>query len=257
MDQAMDYTVKQLATLAGVSPRALHYYDQIGLLPPDSLGDNGYRYYGTAALLRLQQIMFFKELEFRLSDIKQILDRTDFDLVGALQAHRVALQQRARRLDRLVGTIDHTIAQIQGGTKMEPKKLFEEFSEEKQKEYDAEAQRRWGNTDAYKESQKRWKSYSAEQKKQMGLEGEAVYRDMVAAIPLGPTSSQAQSCVARWRQHLRYFYEPSDEMLLGLADMYNDDPAFNATFQRIDPELAGFMRQAVQHFCAQRAAGRP
>ncbi len=249
----MQYTVKQLARIAGVSPRALHYYHQIGLLPPDSVGRNGYRYYGTAALLRLQQILFFKELDFSLSDIKQILDRKDFDLVQALLAHRQALGQRAQRLERLVGTIDATIAQIQGGNEMEPKKLFAEFSEEQQKEYDAEAKRRWGNTDAYKESQKRWGSYTVEDKKRIGLEGEAVYRDMVAAMPLGPASPQAQSCVARWRQHLRYFYEPSDEMLLGLADMYNDDPAFAATFMRIHPDLASFMRQAIQRFCADRA----
>ena len=252
MDQDVEYTVKQLARLAGVSARALHYYDQIGLLPPDSVGENGYRYYGTAALLRLQQILFFKELEFRLSDIKEILDQADFDLVRALHAHRRALEQRAQRLNRLVDTIDHTIAQIQGETEMEPKKLFAEFSDEQQKEYDAEAKRRWGHTDAYKESQRRWGSYSAEQKKKMGEEGEAIYRDMVAAISLGPVSPQAQAGVARWRQHLRYFYEPSDEMLLGLADMYNDDPAFAATFQRIHPDLAGFMRQAMQHFCADR-----
>jgi DNA-binding transcriptional MerR regulator len=249
----MDYSVKQLADLAGVSARTLRYYDQIGLLPPDSVGENGYRYYGRAALLRLQQILFFKELEFRLSDIKLILDRPDFDLVRALHAHRLALEQRVQRLNRLVGTIDHTIAQIQGETEMEPKKLFAEFSEEQQKEYDAAAKRRWGNTDAYKESQKRWGGYSAEQKKRMGEEGEAVYRDMVAAMPLGPTGPQAQACVARWRQHLHHFYEPSNEMLLGLAELYNDDPAFAATFQRIHPDLANFMRQAVQHFCAEKA----
>jgi DNA-binding transcriptional MerR regulator len=253
MDQDMEYTVIQLARLAGVSARTLRYYDQIDLLTPVSLGENGYRYYDKAALFRLQQILFFKELEFRLSDIKQILDGPDFDLVHALHAHRRALEQRVQRLNRLVGTIDHTIAQIQGETEMEPKKLFAEFSEEQQKEYDAEAKRRWGHTDAYKESRKRYGSYSAEQKKRVGEESETIYRDMVAIMPLGPSSPQAQACVARWRQHLQHFYEPSDEMLLGLAELYTDDPAFAATFQRIHPDLAGFMRQAIQAFCSERA----
>jgi DNA-binding transcriptional MerR regulator len=249
----MEYTVNQLAGLAGVSARTLRYYDRIGLLPPDSVGENGYRHYGRGELLRLQQILFFKELEFRLSDIKHILDQPDFDLVQALHAHRSALEQRVQRLNRLAGTIDLTIAQIQGETEMEPKKLFAEFSEEQQKEYDAEAKRRWGHTDAYKESTKRYGSYSAEQRKRVGEESEAIYLDMVAAMPLGPASPQAQAGVARWRQHLRHFYEPSDEMLLGLADLYSDDPAFAATFQRIHPDLAGFMRQAIQAFCAERA----
>ncbi len=248
----MQYTVKQLARIAGVSPRTLRYYHQIGLLAPDSVGKKGYRFYGTAALLRLQQILFFKELDFSLSGIKQILDRKDFDLVQALRTHRLALEQRAQRLGRLVGTIDATIAQIQGGTEMEPKKLFAEFSEEQQKKYDAEAKLRWGNTDAYKESQRRLRGYTADDKKRLAQEAEAIYRDAVAAIPLGPDSPQAQACVARWHQNLRHFYEPSKEMMLGLADMYNEDPAFAATFQDIHPELASFMRQAIRRYCADK-----
>jgi hypothetical protein len=176
------------------------------------------------------------------SAIKQILGRPGFDLMQALHMHRCTLEQRVQRLNRLAGTIDLTIAQIQGETEMEPTKLFVKFSEEQQNEYDAEAKRRWGHTDAYKESRQRWGSYSPEKKNKIGEAGEAVYRNMVAAIPLGPASPQAQACVARWRQHLRYFYEPSGEMLLGLAAMYNDDPAFAATFKR----------QAVQAFCSDK-----
>ncbi|HEX7975780.1 MAG TPA: MerR family transcriptional regulator [Anaerolineales bacterium] len=98
----MGYTVKQLSGLAGVSARTLHYYDEIGLLHPEQVGQNGYRYYGEGSLLRLQQILFYKELDLSLQEIREILDQPDFDLVRALESHRTALQRRQRRLDRLI-----------------------------------------------------------------------------------------------------------------------------------------------------------
>ena len=131
---------------------------------------------------------------------------------------------------------------------MQNNELFAGFSEEKQKEYEIEAERRWGS-EKVRESQKRWGSYSAEKKRQILEEGQAIYRDLIAAIPNGPDSPQAQDGIARWHQHLRYFYEPSTETLLGLADGYNEDPEFAATFQRMHPDLAHFMRQAIQIYC--------
>ena len=101
-----------------------------------------------------------------------------------------------------------------------------------------------------KKSQKRWASYSPEKKKRQILEeGKQIYLDLVEAMPFGPASPQTQEGVARWHQNMRYFYEPSKETLLGLANAYNDDPDFNATFTRIHPELAPFMRQAVKVYC--------
>src|SRR5512136_1978771 len=105
----MRYTVKQVAVAAGVSPRTLHFYDQIGLLKPDAYGENGYRYYGEMALLRLQQILFFKELDFGLAEIKATIDRPGFDILEALCAHRETLQERSRRLSCLIETVDKTI----------------------------------------------------------------------------------------------------------------------------------------------------
>ncbi|MBF8284238.1 MAG: Transcriptional regulator MerR family, partial [Anaerolineales bacterium] len=106
----MDYTVKQLSNLAGVSVRTLHFYDEIGLLRPTRVGANGYRYYGDAAVLRLQQILFYKELGLSLDEIAEVLDQPDFDVVRALEAHRRALQQRLGRLRHLMKTVDRTIA---------------------------------------------------------------------------------------------------------------------------------------------------
>ncbi len=243
------YTVRQLAGVAGVSARTLHYYDEIGLLKPERNPQNGYRLYGRAALLRLQQILFFRELGLSLEEIQAMLDRPDFDLLVALENHRRALLARQERLGQLLQTVERTILHLKGMIEMDNQELFAAFSEEKQQEYEAEIRERYGETEAYRESQRRWKSYTDEQKKQMGEEGNAAYRALVAAIPYGPASPQAQEGIARWHQHLRWFYEPTREMLLGLADMYNEHPDFNANFQRIHPDLADFMRKAVKIYC--------
>ncbi len=95
------FTVNQLAKMAGVTPRTLHHYDDIGLLKPSRVGDNGYRYYGEEALLRLQQILFYRELDLPLEDIRKIMGRRDFDVLGALQSHKEALGRQVERLNRL------------------------------------------------------------------------------------------------------------------------------------------------------------
>ena len=120
----MRYTVKQLANTAGVSTRTLHFYDQIGLLKPEAYGENSYRYYGETALLRLQQILFFKELDFSLADIKTTIDRPGFDMLQALRAHRETLQERLGRLSRLIETVDKTILHIRGELKMEKYEFY-------------------------------------------------------------------------------------------------------------------------------------
>ena len=105
----MLYTIKQLSMLAGISVRTLHYYDEIGLLKPDAIRQNGYRQYGDEAVLKLQQILFYRELDLSLEDIKAMVSRPDFDAVAALEAHRVSLQGRAQRLERLIQTVDDTL----------------------------------------------------------------------------------------------------------------------------------------------------
>ncbi len=242
------YTVRQLAALAGISRRTLHHYDAIGLLRPVRHPANGYRLYSREDALRLQQILFLREMGLSLEEIRAALDRPDFDLLRALEQQRKALRERQARLTRLLQTVERTIAHLSGEITMTDNELFAGFSEEQQAQYEEEIERRYG--DHYlNESRRRWGSYSPEKKRQIQEEGGAIYLDMVAAMPYGPASPQAQACVARWHQHLRYFYEPTTEILLGLADGYNDDPRFAAFFQRIHPDLAPFLRSAIQIYC--------
>jgi DNA-binding transcriptional MerR regulator len=112
------FTVKQLSKIAGITPRTLHYYDEIGLLKPSQVGANGYRYYGEEALLRLQQILLYRELDLPLEHIKEIVEHPDFDVLSALESHRQKLRQRIMHMERLIGTVDDTISHLKGQKRM-------------------------------------------------------------------------------------------------------------------------------------------
>ena len=243
----MRYTVKQLANLAGVSTRTLHYYDEIGLLHPASYGDNGYRYYGDEAVLRLQQILFFRELDFSLDQIKTILDRPDFDMLHALKSQRKALTERVDRLNSLIETVDKTMKHIRGEIEMSQKDFYSGFDEEKQKKYAEEAQQRWGDTAA--ESQKRWESQTVEEKNEILGKMHDISAGVGANMDKGPESAEVQYWIDRWYKHInQYFYDCSLEIFEGLGHMYVEDPAFKETYENLRPGLAAFMEKAMTHY---------
>jgi DNA-binding transcriptional MerR regulator/quercetin dioxygenase-like cupin family protein len=126
--KAMAYTVKQVATVSGVSVRTLHFYDEEGLLKPAYLGANGYRFYEEPQLLILQQILFYREMGFELKQIKEVMRRTDFEIVDALESHRKVIQSKLARTHELIQTIDKTIQHLNGKSKMESQELFGGFT---------------------------------------------------------------------------------------------------------------------------------
>jgi len=243
------YTVKQLSQLAGVTPRTLHHYDEIGLLKPSRVGENGYRYYGEESVLRLQQILFYRELGMPLEDIKKIMGRRDFDVLGALYGHKEALQKQVTRLNRLITTVDNTIHHLKGTTIMSEKGLFEGFSEEQQEQYAAEAEKMY-DPETVRESNRKWKAYSSAKKEAILAEGKAIYTDMIAAMPRGANSPEVQAIVERWRKHMDYFWTPNLDQLQAIANGYNDDPRFKANLDKMHPQLAEFMREAVKVYVA-------
>ena len=247
----MRYTVKQLSDLAGVTIRTLHYYDEIGLLKPSSYGENGYRYYGDESLLRLQQILFYRELDLPLDQVKQIMGSPDFDLMSALESHKEELRKRIAQMERLIATVDDTILHLKGRKEMSKRQFFEAFSDEQQAEYEKEAMQMYDPA-TVKAANKKWKNYTAAEKQRIGDEGNAVYEHLLLAMPKGASSPEAQAGVGRWRRHLEYFWVPNDDQLLGLVDRYNIDPRFKANFDKIDPNLAEFMRDAVKVYVSAR-----
>lgn len=243
------YTVKQLSDLAGVSVRTLHHYDAIGLLVPASVGKNGYRYYDEASLLRLQQILFYREIGLELAQIKEVLDSPDFDLMAALQSHRAALQERISRLRQLVRTVDSTMQHLMGKEVMSKKQLFTAFSDKKQKHYERLARLEYG-PELVDESIRRWNGYSKAKRQEILAEGGAIYADVAKAIEAGraPESAEVQAILIRWHDHLRYFYEPRLEILRGLGQHYNAHPEFHANFTKLHPELPEYLETAITRY---------
>ncbi len=245
------FTVKQLSKLASVTPRTLRHYDAIDLLKPSQIGKNGYRYYDEDSLLRLQQILFYRELDLRLEDIKKIVSRRDFDVMGALESHKAALRNQVARLNKLIRTVDETMEYLKGEKQMSSKDLFYGFSEEEQEKYALEAKQLY-NPDTVIASNKKWKSYSAAEKERIITEGNAIYTDLVAAIARGVADPQVQALIGRWRKHIEYFWRPTDDQLIALANSYYDDPRFKTNFDKMDPRLARFIGEAVKIYVKNR-----
>jgi MerR family transcriptional regulator, thiopeptide resistance regulator len=180
-----------------------------------------------------------------LENIKEIMGRRDFDVLGALESHRTELQRRIAQLEKLVSTVDRTILYVKGKEEMSTQQYFVGFSDEQQAEYEKEALQMYDPA-TVKASAKKWKSYTPAEKQRIGEEGNAVYEAFLKAMPKGPASPEAQACVKAWRRHMEYFWVPNEEQLLGLANGYNDDPRFKANFDKIHPNLAVFLRDAVK-----------
>lgn len=247
------YSIKELADLAGTTTRTLRYYDQQGLLEPARIGANGYRYYDRGNLLTLQQILFFRELDVPLKEIGYLLNRPDFQLLTSLKDHQRAIQERISRYQRLMDTIKKTISELEGETTMKDDQYFGGFDEQK---YQAEAEAIWGDTPQFKESQRKWSSYSEEEKEKIKLLGGEITVRMVTENPgAEPDDPDVQAAVSEYYQYLtQYFYTCEVEFLRNLADGWVADPRFAINYERIREGGAEFVRRAVHLFCDRHSA---
>lgn len=244
------YTVREVARLAGVTVRTLHFYDEIGLLKPAYTGENGYRYYEKAELLRLQQIMFYRELNVPLDQIKAIMANPEFDRLEALQAHRERMEKEVDRYRRLLSTIDSTIAELEGATAMSDNELFAGFSEEKQRQYEKELVDRYGDgvqakideskqrikgwtKDDFQASQQRWQDFLAA----LG----ALARDGKSA-----GSAEVQALIPSHRAWLESYWTPVRASYIGLGQMYAEHPDFRKQFDAVHVGLADFCAEAMR-----------
>lgn len=243
------YTVKQLAKLSGVSVRTLHHYDEIGLLKPAQRTEAGYRLYGRKELLRLQQILFYRELDLPLEKIREALDDPDFDLVASLEFHRGELQKRSQRLEQLLSTIDKTIVELKNKTEMlTDEELYKGFAPGEGEAYHKEAAQRWGE-DTVRESEERVRKMSKEQWNAVIQEGETIAQQLAASMDADPASPAVQQLIAQHHRHLCNFYEVSEERYRGLAQLYTDDERFRTYYDKHRPGAAGFIRKAINVYC--------
>lgn len=249
MQKPESYTIKQLADLAGISVRTLHYYDQIGLVKPERIAGNGYRFYRKQQLLLLQQVLFFRELDFSLDQIKNILESPELDLVKLLETHKLTLKKEADRLLRLIETVNKTITSLEGKTQMADNEYFKGFSDEKQAEYQKYAEEHWDRKLVDQSSQRWSKMNNAERQARMA-EGERITLEIVKSIPLGSSAPQVQALVAKWHAYINQFYDCSYEILLGLGKGYTEHPDFIAFYRKIHPEMPEFLYEAIKIYCA-------
>jgi MerR family transcriptional regulator, multidrug-efflux activator len=249
----MNYKVREVADMVGISVRTLHHYDQIGLLVPDEVSPAGYRLYSEANLERLQQILFFKEIGFSLQAIKNILDHPNFDRKQALLVHKEVLLKKKERLEEMIRTVEKTIESIEGGMKMEKKDMFKGFDmteiEEHQKKYAKEARERYGK-ETVERVEQRTSKYTKEDWAAIMSKWEGIYQKIIARMEYGPEDTQVQEAVGELRQLFTdYFYDCTIEIFRGLGDLYVNDERFTANIDKYHKGLAAFLREAMHIYC--------
>lgn len=254
------WTVKQVAKLSGVSVRTLHHYDDVGLLKPACVGANGYRYYGREELLRLQQVLFHRELGLSLDEIARVLDAPDFDRAQALREHRARLQADVRRRRELIRTIDETLAALEGDATMNEQAMYRGFDPETQAKYEAWVVERYGaaaqtGIDAVKDMQKDWKQSDFDAAQAEVAEIEAAFAQSLAAgLPADVEAVQALA-----RRHCAWLarqwpHPVSRAAYEGLAHLYGEHPDFRARYEAQAAGLTEYLQAAMWAYAARALA---
>lgn len=246
------YTVKKLAQLSGVSVRALHWYDEIGLLEPSFCDAQGYRYYGEEELLVLQQILFFKQLGFALKDIQKVLEQEGFDKIKTLRAHKVFLEKEIDHKQQLITTIDKTILRLKGEQDMQDKELYCGLDPEKQKEYEKYLIKAYGTPaeTLLAESHKRTIQWGTQEWDEVKDEGDAIYKALGDSIDAGltPESDPVQALIVRHHNLQGRFHEVTQAVYIGLSDLYAQHPDFKKHFDPYHPGLIPFIQKAIRFY---------
>lgn len=239
------WTVAQVARQAGITARTLHHYDRIGLLRPGLKTEAGYRLYGQAERERLQEILFLRELDFPLGEIAAILDHPAYDRKEAMRRQRELLLLKRQRLDGLLALLDRA---VEG----DASPSLEEFSMDKidqaKEAYREEAHARWGDTDAYRESQRRTAAYTPDDWAALTGEMEAIFAAFSQLMAEGatPDSPEAAAAVQRWQDFITAHYYPcTDEILAGLGEMYAADPRFAESMDKGGAGTAAFVARCI------------
>ena len=242
------YAVGDVARIAHISVRTLHHYDELGLLRPSGRSEAGYRLYASADLERLQQVLFYKELGFRLDEIRELMASAAHDRGAVLREQRDRLAARALRLEAMLAVIDKTLASLEGRMQMSDEELFEVFGDFDPSEHEDEARARWGGTAAYRESARRTRGYTKDDWARFKRESDAVVNDLAALMDLAVAPDDARAVATAERHRLqidRWFYPCSHEMHVELGRMYVADPRFAANYDAARPGMTQYLCDAI------------
>ncbi|QCT01320.1 transcriptional regulator [Paenibacillus algicola] len=252
----MEYTIQKLAEMAGVSTRALRYYDEIGLLHPNRISSSGYRIYSRREVERLQQIMFYRELSLPLDTIQELLDAPGFDSLAALKGHREQLLGQKQRLDLLIQNVERSIAAAEGSMTMRDVDKFEGFKrqqvEENERKYGEELRTKYGEETVSRANHK-LQGMSPEQYEAVTALEQQLKATLATAIQSGdPAGEQAQQAAELHKRWLCFYWDSySKEAHAGLAQMYVDDERFTAYYDQEQPGTAAFLRDAILVYTGQ------
>lgn len=240
--------INEVAKLTGVTVRTLHYYDEIGLLKPSEITAAGYRLYNRTALETLQQILFFRELDFPLNDIKEIMTNPQYNRENALKKHRELLLQKRNRLDAFIDLVDRT---LKGEQDMSFKQFDRTEFEATKKKYAAEVKERWGGTAAYAESEEKTNGYDDARWNILSGEGKAILQAFGESRAIQPESEEAQALVEKWQGYITAnFYHCTKEILSCLGLMYVGDARFTKNIDQNGEGTAAFMAAAIAFYCS-------
>lgn len=238
-------TVNEVSKLTGVSVRTLHHYDEIGLLKPTSMTEAGYRLYDDTALERLQHILLFRELQFPLKDIKQILDSPDFD-------RNKALEQQIELLTLKKEHLENMILYARGIKFLGVKYMdFSAFDTKKMDEYAAQAKENWGKTEAYKEFEEKRKDWTEETEKNLEVEVMSLFVTFGELKDLDPADEKVQKQVKRLQDYFtENFYNCTNQILSGLGRMYAGGGDFTENIDKVGGVgTAEFVHKAIEIYC--------
>ena len=244
----MKLHIREFAKLTGVSVRTLHFYDEIGLLKPSSVDEqNRYRSYDEKALTRMQEILFYRELDFSLKEIRTILSSPDYDKQKALNEQKQLLTLKKERLERLIAALDGA----RKGERVNMKVFDNREFEEKREEYAKEAREKWGDTAAYQESAEKTADFSADKWNSVNAALDERIADFAACKRKGfaPDSPKAQALVKNWQDCItEHFYTCTKEILAGLADLYVADERFLKNIDRHGDGTAQYLCDAIKAY---------
>jgi DNA-binding transcriptional MerR regulator len=246
----MEYTVQKLSQMAGISTRTIRYYDEIGILKPARINSNGYRIYGQTEVNRLQQIMLYREMGVNLEVIQDIISSHTFDELAALKEHLVKLLAQRQQIELLINNVEKTIESREGRRIMKDKEKFEGFKkklvDDNEKKYGQEIREKYGE-EAVKASNSKMMNMTEEQYEAFEKLGQEVLDTLEQAFATGdPAGELGQKTADLHRQWLSYTWGSySKEAHAGLAQMYVDDERFTAFYDKKQPGLAVFLRDAI------------
>lgn len=246
----MEYTVKQLAKMAGISTRTIRYYDEVGILKPARINSSGYRIYGKREVDRLQQILFFRELDFPIEKIKELIEAPEFDEITALKYHREKLLNERKRLDLLINNVEKTIIVKERRFIMSDKEKFEGFKkklvDENEKKYGDEIRKKYGD-ETVNASNEKFMNMTKEKYDEFIKLEEMILDTLEAAMKTGdPAGELAQKACEMHKEWLLFTWKDySKEAHAGLAEMYVCDVRFTEYYDEIRPGMAKFFRDAL------------